>query len=278
MKASKANSQDTKWVFLKKGTCSRTLYYMLNREFGHPRETEERAADPLAGGIMQQGYQCGLLTGSVLAVGAESHRRCGDCGKAISLAITATQRISESFSKRAKSVDCLDITEANFSNKLSTAKYFISGKFISCYKLADKWAPEAIKVAGDALSQVQDDLPTEAVSCASELVKKMGGSAEEITTVAGFAGGIGLSGNACGALSATIWKSSLAWCVSNDEKNGYPNPGATNALEAFFAETDYEFLCHKISGRHFKTLDEHTEFIKNGGCKKLIDALALAGQ
>src|SRR5210317_2532134 len=103
MKASKINSQDTKWVFLKKGTCSRTLFYILNREFGHPRETEERAADPLAGGIMQQGYQCGLLSGAVLAVGAESHRRCGDCGKAISLAITTTQRINESFSKRAKS-------------------------------------------------------------------------------------------------------------------------------------------------------------------------------
>lgn len=277
MKASKINSQDTKWVFLKKGTCSRTLYYMLNREFDNPQENEERAADPLAGGIMQQGYQCGLLSGAVLAVGAESHRRCGDCGKAIGLAVSTTQKISDSFLKRAKSIDCLDITEADFSSKMSMAKYFMSGKFISCYKLADKWAPEAIMVAEKMLDSKQEVLSGNALSCASEVVRIMGGTEGEVVTVAGFAGGLGLSGNACGALSAAIWKSSLTWCESNHEKNGYPNPGATKTLEAFFAETDYEFLCHKISGRHFKTLEEHTEFIKNGGCEKLIGALAHAG-
>lgn len=42
------------------GTCSRTFFYIINREFGFPHENEERAADPLAGGIVQQGYQCGM--------------------------------------------------------------------------------------------------------------------------------------------------------------------------------------------------------------------------
>ena len=37
----------------------------------------------------------------------------------------------------------------------------------------------------------------------------MGGSEEEIAMVAGFAGGLGLSGNGCGALSAAIWKTIL---------------------------------------------------------------------
>jgi len=67
----------TKRVFLKKGTCSRTFYYILNREFGYPMDEEERAIDPLAGGLLQQGYQCGMLWGASMAVGAESLRRNG---------------------------------------------------------------------------------------------------------------------------------------------------------------------------------------------------------
>ena len=271
---SKANLQNTKRVFLKKGTCSRTLFYILNREFGYPMEDEERAADPLVGGIMQNGYHCGLLLGSVLAVGAESFRRCNNIGQAIALAIIATQHLTESFIKRAKSVDCQDITEADFSGKLSIAKFLISGKFISCLKLAEKWAPEAIQSASAGLSQEQTDLPPLAISCASEVVKKMGASEKEMAIVAGFAGGLGLSGQACGALSAAIWMNTLAWGKEQDGKSSYPNPKATKTLEAFFGATDYEFLCHKISGKNFKTITDHTEFIRCGGCDKLINVLA----
>ena len=43
---------DAKRVFLKKGTCSQTLCFLLDREFGHLKPDEERAADPLAGGLL----------------------------------------------------------------------------------------------------------------------------------------------------------------------------------------------------------------------------------
>lgn len=274
MNDSKPILKGTKRVFLKKGTCSTTLFHILNREFGYPLETEERAADPLAGGIMQQGYQCGMLWGSSLAVGAESFRRSNDRGQAISMAITATQHLMESFSNRAKSVDCSDITNADFKSKLSMAKYMLSGKFISCFKLADKWAPEAVQSATQGLSHEQTDLPQLPISCASEVAKKMGASDEEMVMVAGFAGGLGLSGNACGALGAAIWMNTLAWCRKQTGKSAMSNPNAEKTLEAFFGATDYEFLCHKISGQRFKTIDDHTEFIKNGGCDKLINVLA----
>ena len=139
MKASQINSKDTKWVFIKKGTCSRTLFYILNREFGHPLEHEEQAADPLCGGIMQQGYQCGLICGAALAVGAESSRRRDEVGPAIGLAIEATMFMMDSFHKRAGSQDCLDITEADFTKKTGLAKFMVTGKFVSCFKLTDKW-------------------------------------------------------------------------------------------------------------------------------------------
>lgn len=274
MKPSKANSTDTKMVFLKKGTCSRTMFYILNREFGHPKELEEQAIDPMAGGILQQGYQCGLLWGAVMGVGAESFRRCDNTGLATAMAITATQYILKSFVERSKSTDCFDITDTNFNKKFDFAKYMLSGKFISCFKLADKWAPEALKAAHEGLSQQLKDLPEKPKSCASIVVKRMGANEEQMIMVAGLAGGIGLSGNGCGALGAAIWMKSIKWLSENPKKSGYPNPYATAILETFMKAADYELTCHKICGRSFETIADHTVFIENGGCERLIYTLS----
>lgn len=270
----KTSSQGTKRTFLKLGTCSRTFFYLLNREFGHPTETEERAADPLAGGLMQTGHQCGMLWGASMAVGAESYRRNNDHGQAIITAIKATQHLMESFSKRAKSVNCRDVTHCDWSSKVSMAKYFFSGKFLYCFKLAEKWAPEAIQSATKELSRKNPHLTQTPISCASEIAKKMGAGNKEMVIVAGFAGGLGLSGNACGALSAAIWMKSLDWCRENPGKSSFFNPEAKNTLKAFHNATGGEILCNKICRQTFRTIDDHAEFIKNGGCDKLMNVLA----
>ena len=248
----KVKKSDTKKVFLKKGTCSRTFFYILNREFGNLKEEEERASDPLAGGLAQEGYQCGMLWGAALAVGAESFRRYENHGEAIAHAISATQSILESFINRAKSANCGVITNCDFNGKFGLAKFLITGKPLICFNLADKWAPEAIQSANRGLSQQPTDLPELPISCASEVVKKMGGSNEEMVMVAGFAGGIGLSGNACGALGAAVWMKSRAWFKENPNSDNFYNPYAKAALKAFYKETNSEILCSKICGRNFK--------------------------
>ena len=154
--------KDTKKLFRKLGTCSRTFFFILNRDFGNSLKFEEAASATLAGGILQQGHQCGMLFGSTMAVGAESFRRCGDREQAISMAITSTQYLSDSLSKRENSVDCQDITKTDFSSKLSMAKYVFTGKFLSCFTLADKWAPEAIQAAKDGLEMTKEAKETEA--------------------------------------------------------------------------------------------------------------------
>ncbi|KAF5416776.1 MAG: hypothetical protein C5S38_02510 [Candidatus Methanophagaceae archaeon] len=264
----------TKRVFLTKGTCSHTLFYILNRQFGNPREQEERAIDPLAGGILQQGYQCGMLWGASMAVGAEAYRKFKDSGQAIAVAVRATKQLMESFKKRTNCIDCEDFTKTDFKNKWSFAKYMLSGKFLSCFKLASKWAPEAIQAAKEGLSFEQTDLTQQSISCASEVVKKMGGSKEEMLMVAGFAGGLGLSGNGCGALSAAIWKTILELIKKDNWKTTLSDPDSERILKKFYEVTDYEMECYKICGKRFKTIDDHTEFIKNGCCDKLINVLA----
>jgi hypothetical protein len=159
---------------------------------------------------------------------------------------------------------------------VSIAKYLLTGKLFTCFNLAAKWAPEAIQAAAEGLSREKTDLPQMPINCASEVAKKMGASDEEMVMVAGFAGGLGLSGNGCGALSAALWMNTLAWCKKHPGKSPpyFNNPNTKNILKAFYGATDSEILCHKITGECFKTLGDHTKFIKNGGCDKLIHLLA----
>ncbi len=266
--------KDFKRIFIKKGACSHTLFYILNREFDHLKEAEECASDPLAGGLVQTGHQCGMLWGATLAVGAESFRRHENRDLAIGVAIKATQHLLESFEKRAKSANCRDITGCNFNSILGLAKAFLLGRFFRCFSLVDKWAPEAIQAAYEGLSLEQTDLPPLPISCASEVAKKMGASDEEMVMVAGFAGGIGLSGNGCGALAAAVWMTILQLVRKENWKYSLSDPVTTGILKKFYEATNCEMECHKICGQTFKTIGDHTEFIKNGGCDTLINSLA----
>lgn len=269
----KSNKSDTKRVFLKKGACSHTFFYILNREFGFLNEDAEQASDPLAGGLAQEGYQCGMLWGAVLGAGAESIRRNKDVNQAIAQAIIAAQSILESFINEAKSVNCSAITDCDFNSKYGLAKYLLSGKPLKCFKLAEKWAPGSIQSSKEGLSIQLPDLPEIPISCASEVVRLMGGSNEEIVMAAGFAGGIGLSGNACGALGAAIWMKTLSKVRENNYKYSLSDPGIECIKEKFFEETNYRMECWKICGKRFKTINEHTQFIENGGCNRLINLL-----
>lgn len=266
-----------KRTFIKKGTCSRTFFYLLDREFGFPREEEETAIDPLAGGILQQGYQCGMLWGAAMAAGAEALRRTENPDQASATAILATQQIMESFENRTGSIECEEITQCDFSNRKSFLKYMLSGKFVNCFKLAGKWAPEALSAAREGLNTNGTGEPLQAKSCASELIRQMGGSEEEMAMVAGFAGGLGLSGNGCGALAAAVWKNALSFNKNNPGKTAPYDPESSPTLKAFYEETDYEMMCDKICGRKFFSMEEHSRYIEEGGCKKLISQLAETG-
>lgn len=265
--------QDTKKVFWKCGACSRTFFYLLNREFGQLSEEAERAADPLAGGILQKGHQCGMLWGAAMAVGAESYRRRGEGGQATALAIKATQHLVGSFSQRTSTVNCREVTGTDFSNPFQMLRYMLF-RAKGCFNLAEQWAPEAIQAAEQGLAFEPTELPQEQVSCAAEVARKMGATEEEMAIVAGLAGGIGLSGQACGALGAAIWMNTLAWSRDNPGKSGYSNAYAKKTLDAFLDATDSKMLCHEVCGRRFETIEEHTEYVKSGGCEKLITILA----
>lgn len=260
-------------VFLKLGTCSRTFAYILNREFNNPRELEEKAVNPLAGGIYQLGYQCGMLWGASLAIGTEAYRRCENTDQAIAVSIKATQDIMRSFAKNEHTVNCREVTHCDFSNKWSYAKYMLTGRFLHCFNMAKRWAPEAIDTAIKSLEDQKVNYSLKPRSCASELVKQMGGSEEEMVMVAGFAGGMGLSGNGCGALSAAIWMKAKEYHRTHDDENAFLNPEFEKVVNVFKSMSP-KATCIEITKERFTSIDAHTSFINKGGCSSLISILS----
>lgn len=234
---------------------------------------------PLAGGLLGNGYQCGMLWGAALAAGAEAYRRFGAGPRAEAAAVVVTQCLVVAFRERARHVDCADITQVEWkaSSKGQALKFIARGGPVGCFRLAADYAPLAFREIDAALAAPLADAPAPPVSCAALLAQQMGASDQHTVLAAGLAGGIGLCGGACGALGAAIWLTG----IRHPEVRGkldYNNPVYTEIMDRFLAASDYEFECAAIVGREFESVEEHAEYLRNGGCARLVAALAAQGE
>ena len=270
-------NQNVKDVFMKCGTCSQTFAHLLNREFGNLDEDVEHAMDPLAGGIANHGHQCGMLWGAATAIGAEAFEKYPDEAEAIAVTVTATQQVVESFINRSNTVNCKEIIGYNLNSVFGMVGFILKTvskgmKNSQCFNLAADWAPEAIQASAEGLDNENITLERTPTSCATEVVKRLGGTNKEAILISGFAGGLGLSGKACGALSAAIWYHTLQWCKDNPGKNPpmFNNPIAKKLIKSFQTETNGCMDCEKITGRRFKDINDHSKFIQEGGCEAIL--------
>ena len=273
---SSMSSLRTMRTFLKVGTCSETLCNVLDRAFEHPLKLEENASMPFAGGIMQHGYQCGMIWGATLAAGAQAFRLFGPGPKAESAAILAAKRIVDSFRAQNQHINCLEITDLDkSSSNMQMIMYFlVKGGTIGCFRMAARYAPVAYKEINAALSEADIDVPSSPVSCAALVAHKMGVSEMQVVMAAGFAGGIGLSGGACGALGAAIWIIGMDGSKDEGSKVDFKNPRAMEAIDRFLKQTDYKFECSEIVGRRFANVGDHASYLCDGGCSRIIEILA----
>jgi len=261
--------------FITIGTCSQTMFYLLNHETGLRTSDEEQASDLLAGGLLTKGFQCGMLWGASLAAGNYAFKRHADMNQSIHTAICSSQNITNSFSKCSGCINCRDFTKCKWNNPLSIARYFITGGYLKCLNLIANWAPDALDIIQQE-DEITPQIDLQCLSCASEVIKKAGGSNKEAVLAAGFAGGIGLSGNACGALGAAIWYKTLHWCRNNPKKTPpfFKNQEIISMMKRFSTLTNNVYECRSICGKTFTTTDEHSDYIVNGGCQEIITVLA----
>jgi len=239
---------------------------------------EEYATMPLAGGIMQHGYQCGMIWGATLAAGAQAYRLLGPGPQAETGAVMAAQRLVEAFRAQNNHIDCLEITDIDKSSStMQMIMYFlIKGGTIGCFRMAARYAPVAFDEINTALSENRIEAPSPPVSCAAMLAQKMGVSEMHRVMAAGLAGGIGLCGGACGALGTAIWIIGMNSLKEEGGKIEFHSPRAIDAIDKFIKCTDYEFECSEIVGRKFENIDDHVGYLRDGGCSKIIEVLATA--
>jgi hypothetical protein len=240
---------------------------------------EARAVAPLAGGILTQGYQCGQLWGAALAAGAQAHRLLGPGPQAEAAAVAAAQRLVEAFRRDYRHINCSDLTELSWKNVQAreVVKYIATGRILHCFTMAGGYAQTTHREIDAALDGPLPEAPEPPVSCASMLVRAMGGSELHQTMAAGFAGGIGLSGGGCGALGAAIWLSSMQEIEAGTFKMNLESPSLQAIIDRYLASANYEFECANVVGRQFADVNDHAAYLRGGGCAQIIEALAAPG-
>jgi hypothetical protein len=271
------SSARTVGKFLRVGTCSETLCGVLDRAYGYPMILEERASAPLAGGIVQRGHQCGQVWGATLAAGAQAYRVLGPGPRAETAAIAAAQRVVESFRARYQSIDCRAIIDMEFSDKIQISQVFryFAKNGVKCFRMAAQYAPVALREINAALSEEHPEAQSSPVGCAAVVARKMSASDLQTVMAAGFAGGVGLSGDACGALAAAIWISDMNDRKQGADKVGFKSPRIAELVDRFMECTDSKFPCSEIVGRRFESFADHTGYLRDGGCARIVEAVAV---
>jgi hypothetical protein len=253
---------------------------VIDRAFDHPLEAEEHATASFAGGIKQHGYQCGMVWGAALAAGAQAYQLYGAGSPGETRAVMAAQRLVESFRTQNKAVDCIDITDIDKSSSTwqMITFFLLKGGSIGCFRMAARYAPVALSEVNSTFSDENIEAPPAPVSCAAILAQKMDVSDMHTVMAAGLAGGIGLCGGACGALGAAIWIMGMRLQAEQSVKNLWNDEIFTSKfdelMDRFLKSSDYEFECSKIVGRQFENVNDHSTYVRDGGCSNIIEALA----
>jgi len=219
---------------------------------------------------VRNGYQCGMVWGSALAAGAEAYRCFGAGDRAETASLVAAQRIVESFRAQNGAVDCFDLTDTDFSSPAQMWKYLLSGKPIGCFRMAARYAPVAFEEIRAALGNELADAPAAPVSCSALVARRLGASDLHAVMAAGFAGGIGLSGGACGALGAVAWLDAM----SGGGDHRAAEARATRIVERFLNVSGHMFECSEIVGRRFVDVADHAAHLRDGGCARILEALS----
>ncbi|NJD58858.1 MAG: hypothetical protein FIA98_05605 [Anaerolineae bacterium] len=253
---------------------------VVDCSYHNPMVLEESAVAPLAGGLLQNGYQCGILWGAALAAGARAYQLLGPGAYAETQAILVTQKLVEAFRLRNKEINCSDIIGMRWkvSSPRSLAaqvlKFFLRGGPLLCFNMSANFAEAAFREIDRSSTASSAIAPSTPESCASLLASRMGASDMHAVLAAGFAGGIGLSGGACGALGAAIWIISMDHAKVSGSNPGFADPLALAAVERYLAASDNEFECARVISRQFESAADHAAYIQGGGCAKIIQALS----
>ncbi len=281
--------KQAKYWWLNCIACSEASMTTQMRCFGFEEPSYEQAIHIFSGGFMHLGQACGLLTGATLAAGFGARARYKEEKLITEAALNATIRLTEAYIELAGSINCCDITEVSFSTLHGRLKYLQDGKGKMCGRLHLRWASLANDIIEKVLAEFSSQTSTKGCeNCAVQAMKRLVNAGivknEDSVLVAGLAGGIGLSGNICGALAACVF--AVANNSYSNRKNKKRDSKLKGTLQEIFGINNYglpaqirqmfinEFgseLCAEISKKKFTNIQDYSLFLKNVGCAEVIE-------
>ncbi|MFV1976337.1 MAG: C-GCAxxG-C-C family (seleno)protein [Candidatus Scalindua sp.] len=273
-------------------SCSEASMTTQMRGFGINEPAYEQAIHVFSGGFMHTGHACGLLTGAILAAGFVARARFDDDRARSGAALHAAIQLARAHPQLTGSVNCLEITEVSLTQLSGRLRYLQQGKGRMCSHLHLNWAPQAQQLIDKSLVEYKDC--KQAGSCANcavrtlrELVPTVGMKAGDSVLVAGFAGGVGLCGNVCGALAAGVFAMSVGHQLGRKQKKrdsrirgsleelfGANYRGTATRLRLAFVQQFGSELCSDIIGRHFQDAGDHSMFMEQGRCDNVTKFVA----
>jgi hypothetical protein len=248
---------------------------VVDDSYGYDLGPEEHATTPMAGGLAQLGYQCGQVWGSALAAGARAYDLFGGGAAGQAAALHASGRLIARFGRSYGSVNCSDLIGMEWKeiDLAHFAKYVARGGPVKCFSMTAGFGKATRAEIDAALAEERPAGAALPVSCAALLAERRGASERHATMLAGFAGGVGLSGEGCGALGAALWLAAL-----DETRRGgnvdLMNPRHMAVVEKFLGAIDGGFECAAIVGRKFADPQEHAAYVAAGGCARILDVLA----
>ncbi len=272
--------------------CSEASMTTQMRGFGINEPAYEQAMHAFSGGFMHLGHACGLLTGAALAAGFAARARFDDDGTRSGAALHAAIQLARAYPELTRSVNCREITEVSLTRLSGRLRYLQQGKGRMCGRLHLKWAPQAQQLIDKALMEFRELRPAGgcancAVQTLRELESSVGMKAGDSVLVAGFAGGVGLLGNVCGALAAGVFAMSAGHHLAQEQKKrdsrirgsleelaGANYRGAATRLRLEFVGQFGSELCIDIIGRRFLDAADHSTFVEQGGCENVTKFVA----
>lgn len=275
-----------KYWWLRCVACSEASMTTQMRGFGFEKPVYEQAIHAFSGGFMHQGHASGLLTGAVLAAGFVAQPRFKDDKSKSGAILHTAVKLAREYPEHCGFINCREITEKDLTKLSGRISYFREGLGKMCGRLHLKWAPRAQELIERSLMNYE---PKKSCSnCATRTMQglRVSSSLEtlEPTLMAGFAGGIGLSGNVCAALAAGVYTMTTNYQLSRRKKKrdsrfrgsfeeliGNNYRGSLTSIRLEFTEHFGSVLCLDILDRRFKNVEDHASFVDQGGCENVIN-------
>jgi hypothetical protein len=284
------SKRSMKRTMFKHFSCAESMLNLFNMASGIEQQDAEQAIDPLNAGILlEMDGGCGIIWGAVMAAGIRAAKRFEKKEDACSAALHASIEIMSAYVSSGVPMDCNRILDMDRWNFFS---YLAKGKMNVCLSIAEKWAPQFDEIIDKSLDDFKPKQMQKCINCSVNAFNSVGKGiglalSRETPWVAGFAGGIGLQGSTCAAISSAVFAMNLQYFRLRDKSPhsaprsmiqgmgigvGWMKP--SKLLVSSFKDKFHSKYCRELTGKTFKGLNDFNNHIKSGKCENIISGVS----